>query len=143
MTNWNDKMIADFRANDGKVGGPFQGAPLILLTTTGAKTGETRVSPMRYFPDGDRIVVVASKGGAPENPGWYHNLVANPTVHVEQSTDDGIVEYDATASVLPRDQRDPLYAQIAAIAPTFGEYETKTDRIIPLVGLTPVPDAEF
>ncbi|MCU1535398.1 MAG: AclJ-like protein [Glaciihabitans sp.] len=136
MSAWNDNIIAEFRQNDGKVGGPFEGAHLLLLTTLGAKSGKQRVSPMMYFPDGDRLIVVASKGGAPENPAWYHNLVANPEVHVEQSTESGIVAYDATASVLPRDERDVLFARIAARAPGFGTYQGKTDRIIPLVALT-------
>jgi deazaflavin-dependent oxidoreductase (nitroreductase family) len=143
MSDWNDKIIAEFRENDGKVGGNFAGSHLVLLTTTGAKSGEQRTSPMMYFPDGDRILVVASKAGAPENPAWYHNLVANPDVHVEQSTDDGIVEYDATASVLPREERDPLYEQIGKRAPGFAAYQERTQRIIPLVALTPTADAEF
>ena len=137
MSDWNDKIIAEFRANNGVVGGPFAGAHLLLLTTVGAKSGEKRVSPMMYFPEGDGRIVVASKGGAPEHPGWYHNLRKEPHVHVEASIDGGIEEYDAIASVLPLAERDAKYPEIVKVAPGFGDYEKKTDRKIPLVLLTP------
>ena len=88
--SWNDTIIAEFRDNDGKVGGPFEGSLLLLLHTTGAKTGEPRVSPMMYFAEPDGLFVIASKAGAPENPAWFHNLKAHPAVHVEQATDHGI-----------------------------------------------------
>ena len=137
MSDWNDKIIAEFRANNGVVGGPFAGAHLLLLTTVGAKSGDKRVSPMMYFPEDGNRIVVASKGGAPEHPGWYHNLVKTPTVHVEAATDNGIEEYDAVASVLPLAERDAKYPEIVKVAPGFGDYEKKTDRKIPLVLLTP------
>ncbi|WP_349902787.1 nitroreductase family deazaflavin-dependent oxidoreductase [Parafrigoribacterium humi] len=135
MTNWNDNIIAEFHANDGRVGGPFAGAHLLLLTTTGAKSGLPRVAPMMYFTEGDSIYVIASKAGAPTSPDWYHNLVANPEVHVEQSTDAGIVTFDATAEVLERPERDRLFAIFSAANPGFADYQTKTTRIIPVVKL--------
>ncbi|MCU1468881.1 MAG: cell entry protein [Glaciihabitans sp.] len=136
MPNWNDNIIAEFHDNNGVVGGPFAGAHLLLLTTTGAKSGEERVSPMMYFQDDDDRIVVASKGGAPTHPAWYHNLLANPEVHVAASIVGGVEEYDATATPLPEEERAPRYAQIAITNPGFGEYQKKTDRLIPLVRLT-------
>ncbi|MEJ1230098.1 MAG: nitroreductase family deazaflavin-dependent oxidoreductase [Galbitalea sp.] len=136
MSDWNDKIIAEFRDNDGVVGGPFAGAHLLLLTTTGAKSGEKRVSPMMYFPDGDNRIVVASKAGAPTNPAWYHNLLANPEVRVEASVEGGVEEYDATATPLPEPERTAKYAQIGSVNPGFAEYQKKTDRKIPLIVLS-------
>jgi deazaflavin-dependent oxidoreductase (nitroreductase family) len=138
MSDWNDKIIKEFRENNGVVGGPFAGAHLLLLTTVGAKSGEKRTSPMMYFPDGDTRIVVASKGGADTHPHWYHNLLKDGDVHVEASIDGGIEEYDAVASAMPENQRVVKYAEIAAIAPGFGEYQTKTDRKIPLIVLNRV-----
>ena len=138
MSDWNDKIINEFRENNGVVGGPFTGAHLLLLTTVGAKSGEKRVSPMMYFPDGRDRIVVASKGGAPEHPGWYHNLLAQPAVHVEASVDGGIEEYDAVASPMPEEKRAPKYEEIGTVAPGFAEYQTKTDRKIPLIVLSRV-----
>jgi deazaflavin-dependent oxidoreductase (nitroreductase family) len=138
MSNWNDTIIKEFRENDGAVGGNFAGSHLLLLSTTGAKTGEQRIAPVMYFTDGDSVYVIASKAGTPENPAWYHNLVAHPEVSVEQSTSDGIKAYPATASVVPREKRDELWAKFTAKAPGFAGYQAKTDRIIPVVELTPV-----
>jgi deazaflavin-dependent oxidoreductase (nitroreductase family) len=138
MSDWNDKIINEFRDNKGVVGGPFTGAHLLLLTTIGAKSGDKRVSPMMYFPDGDTRIVVASKGGAPTHPGWYHNLMKNPEVHVEASVEGGIEEYDAVASPMPENLRAPKYEEIGTIAPGFAEYQTKTDRKIPLIVLNRV-----
>ncbi len=132
INDWNAQIIAEFRANDGKVGGQFDGAPLLLLTTTGAKSGLARTSPMMYLPDGDRLVVFASKAGAPTNPDWYHNLVANPSATVEVGTD----SFDVDAHVTTGAERDQLYARQAALYPGFAEYESKTDRVIPVVALT-------
>ena len=129
--DWNQQTIAEFRANEGRVGGPFEGAPVLLLTTTGAKTGKRRTSPMMYLPDGDRLLVFASKAGAPTNPDWFHNLVAHPTVTVEV----GVEEYEATATVTEGSERDELYARQAALYPGFGEYQAKTTRVIPVVAL--------
>jgi deazaflavin-dependent oxidoreductase (nitroreductase family) len=138
MSDWNDKIIKEFRENNGVVGGPFAGAHLLLLTTVGAKSGKKRISPMMYFPEGDTRIVVASKAGAPENPGWYHNLLAQPAVHVEASVEGGIEEYDAVASPMPEDRRAPKYAEIGATNPGFAAYQAKTDRKIPLVVLNRV-----
>jgi deazaflavin-dependent oxidoreductase (nitroreductase family) len=129
--DWNRVITDEFRANEGKVGGQFEGAPLLLLTTTGAKSGLVRTHPMMYLPDGDRLVVFASKGGAPTNPAWYHNLVANPTVTVEVGAD----RYDAKATVLTGDERDHLFARQAELYPGFAEYQAKTARTIPVVAL--------
>jgi deazaflavin-dependent oxidoreductase (nitroreductase family) len=131
-TDWNTKIIEEFRANDGKVGGNFEGAPLLLLTTTGAKSGLSRVNPMMYLPEGDRMYVFASKAGAPTNPDWYHNLVAHPDVTVEVGTD----TVDMTASVIDGPERDRIYAEQATRYPGFAEYEEKAaGRVIPVVAL--------
>jgi deazaflavin-dependent oxidoreductase (nitroreductase family) len=138
MSDWNDKIIKEFRENNGVVGGPFAGAHLLLLTTVGAKSGEKRTSPMMYFPNGDTRIVVASKAGADTHPGWYHNLMKSADVHVEASVDGGIEEYDAVASPMPENQRVVKYAEIAAANPGFAGYQEKTDRKIPLVVLNRV-----
>jgi deazaflavin-dependent oxidoreductase (nitroreductase family) len=139
MSNWNDTIIAEFHDNDGKVGGPFAGAHLLLLTTKGAKSGRPRVAPMMYFTEsneaGDSVYVIASKAGAPTNPDWYQNLVANPEVKVEQATDSGIVSYDATAEVVERAERDRLFGVFSAANPGFAGYQEKTSRVIPVVAL--------
>jgi deazaflavin-dependent oxidoreductase (nitroreductase family) len=129
--DWNAKVIAEFRANGGKVGGNFQGAPLLLLHTTGAKTGAERVHPMMYLPVGNELAVFASKAGAPSNPAWFTNLVADPDVTVEVGSE----TYAATARVTTGEERDRLYAQQASLYPGFAEYQEKTDRIIPVVVL--------
>jgi deazaflavin-dependent oxidoreductase (nitroreductase family) len=135
MPDWNDKIIAEFRDNNGVVGGPFQGAHLLLLHTVGAKSGDTRIAPMMYFQNGDDRLVVASKAGAPEHPAWYHNLIAHPDVHVEASVDGGVEEYDAVATPLPEPARTERYAEIGAANPGFAAYQEKTTRKIPLVVL--------
>ena len=138
MSDWDDKIIKEFRENNGAVGGPFAGAQLLLLTTVGAKTGEKRTSPMMYFPNGDTRFVVASKAGADTHPHWYHNLMNNPDVHVEASVEGGIEEYDAVASTMPENLRVVKYAEIGKSNPGFAEYQTKTSRKIPLVVLNRV-----
>ncbi|WP_327292238.1 nitroreductase family deazaflavin-dependent oxidoreductase [Streptomyces sp. NBC_01198] len=129
----NARIVAEFRANHGKVGGHFEGAPLLLLHTIGARTRREIVKPMMYLRDGDRYLVFASKGGAPENPAWYHNVVANPEVEIEVG--DEIVA--VRAEVLTGDERDRKYAEQAALYPGFADYQKKTDRIIPVVALVP------
>jgi deazaflavin-dependent oxidoreductase (nitroreductase family) len=129
--DFNTQIIEEFRANDGIVGGPFDGAPLLLLTTTGAKSGQPRVVPMMYRAEGERLYVFASKAGAPTNPDWYHNLVAHPEVTVEV----GKERFGAHATVVDRAERDRVYAAHAAGYPGFAEYEAKTDRVIPVVAL--------
>ena len=128
---WNREVIEEFRANEGRVGGRFEGAPMVLLHTTGAKSGQERVNPLMYLPDGDLIVIFASKGGAPDNPDWYHNLLANPAVTIEV----GAETRQATARVAGRAERDRLYAEQAKRYPQFGEYEKLTPRTIPVVVL--------
>ncbi|MGC9963434.1 MAG: nitroreductase family deazaflavin-dependent oxidoreductase [Acidimicrobiales bacterium] len=131
INDWNSKVIAEFRANDGKVGGQFEGAPVLLLTTTGAKSGNRHTTPMMYLPGDGKVFVFASKAGAPTNPDWYHNLVANPTVTVELGSE----HYEATAAPLDGDERSRIYAEQAKAYPGFAEYQEKTSRMIPVVEL--------
>jgi deazaflavin-dependent oxidoreductase (nitroreductase family) len=130
--DFNTQVIEEFRANDGVVGGPFEQMPLLLLHHVGAKSGKEYVSPLAYLPDGERFVIFASKGGAPENPGWFHNVVANGDVTLEVGTE----TFDAHAEEVTGDERDRLYAAQVEASPQFGEYEEKTDRKIPVVALT-------
>ena len=129
--DFNSRVIREFRENGGKVGGPFTGAPLLLLTTTGAKTGASRTSPVMYLADGDRMYVFASKAGAPDNPAWYHNLLAHPAVTVEV----GAERFGVTATEVSGAERDEIYARQAALSPGFAEYQAKTSRTIPVVAL--------
>ena len=131
MNDFNQKIIEEFRANGGKVGGQFAGAPMLLLTTTGAKSGQPRIAPLVYSTDGDRHVIIASKGGAPTNPDWFRNLVANPDVTIEVGTE----TFTATAVVPEGAERDRLFDAQAAIMPGFREYQNNTDRVIPVVVL--------
>jgi deazaflavin-dependent oxidoreductase (nitroreductase family) len=131
MSDWNARIIEEFRANEGRVGGNFEGAPLLLLTTKGRKSGAARTSPMMYLADGDRLLVFASKGGAPANPDWYRNLVADTAVTVEVGTE----TYRAQAHPVEGDERDRLYAEQARRYPGFAEYQEKTDRVIPVVAI--------
>ncbi len=137
MSDWNDSIIKEFRENDGRVGGNFANTHLLLLTTTGAKSGEKRIAPVMYFTDADGIYVIASKAGTPENPAWYHNLLAEPEVTVERATDGGIKSYAATATAVDRDERDELWAKFSAQAPNFAQYQEKTERVIPIVAILP------
>ena len=131
VNDWNAQIIAEFRANDGKVGGQFEGAPVLLLHTTGKRSGIERVNPMMYLDlDGHRYVF-ASKAGADTHPDWYHNLVADPTVTVEVGTE----TYTATATSVTGDDRDRIYAEQAGRYPGFAEYAEKTSRVIPVVEL--------
>lgn len=125
----NDGVIAEFRANGGRCGGRWEGNPMILLTTTGARTGQERVSPITYTTDGDDLVVIASKAGAPHHPAWYHNLVANPEVVVEL----GAERYAARARVAEEPERTRLFDARIAVMPRFGDYMGMTDRTIPVV----------
>ena len=128
---FNRKLIEEFRANGGKVGGMFAGAPLLLLTTTGAKTGQPRVAPLAYTTDNGRLVVIASKGGAPTHPDWFHNLRANPDVTVEV----GMETFPARATIPAGAERQRLFEQMAAQMPNFAEYQRNTTRQIPVVVL--------
>jgi deazaflavin-dependent oxidoreductase (nitroreductase family) len=131
VKSFNEGVIEEFRANDGKVTGPFAGAPLLLLTTTGAKSGERRTTPIVHTTDGDRYVVIASYGGAPKHPAWYHNLVAHPEVTVELPGE----TFSARARTAEGEERDRLFAAQAALMPTFNDYQAKTDRQLPVVVL--------
>jgi deazaflavin-dependent oxidoreductase (nitroreductase family) len=132
LNDWNTKVIDEFRSNQGRVG-QFEGAPLLLLTTKGAKTGETRVNPVMYLVEDGVTYVFGSFAGDPKNPAWYHNLVAHPQVTVEKGTE----TYDATARVITGADRDRVYAIQAGLFPTFAEYQEKTSRVIPVVALEP------
>jgi deazaflavin-dependent oxidoreductase (nitroreductase family) len=131
MSDFNSSIIEEFRASGGRVGGPFDGAPLLLLHTTGARTGAARVNPVMYLADGDRLYVFASKGGAPDNPDWYHNLLAHPRATVEV----GEERYEVDATMLTGAERDEIYQRQASAYPGFAEYQAKTSRIIPVVAL--------
>jgi deazaflavin-dependent oxidoreductase (nitroreductase family) len=152
VNDWNAQMITEFRSNEGKLGGPFAGAPVLLLTTTGAKSGQKRVNPMMYLAEaglpgsgseeasgdlrvssgrGDRAYVFASKAGAPTNPDWYHNLLVNPRVTVERGTE----KYEAVATPVTGAERDRIYAIQAERYPGFAEYQEKNTRTIPVVSL--------
>jgi deazaflavin-dependent oxidoreductase (nitroreductase family) len=133
FNDWNSKIIDEFRTNSGKVGGPFEGAPLLLLHTTGAKSGKERVNPVMYRPLDGGYAVFASKGGAPTNPDWYHNLVADPSVQAEI----GSQTVSLTARVASGDERERIWSAHKAANPGFAEYEAKTSRQIPVVILEP------
>jgi deazaflavin-dependent oxidoreductase (nitroreductase family) len=130
--NWNQAIIDEFRANSGKVGGPFAGNTLLLLHTVGAKSGQERVNPVVTVADGDRLVIIASKGGAPTNPDWYYNLLAHPLVTVEFGTE----QFQAQASVASEPERTHYFNKMVEMMPGFAEYQRKTTRVIPVIILT-------
>jgi deazaflavin-dependent oxidoreductase (nitroreductase family) len=130
---FNQQIIDEFRANEGRVGGMFEGSPLVLLTTTGARSGKPVTTPVMYLADGDRYVVIASNAGADNHPAWYHNLRATPSAAVEVGTE----TFEAKAVFIEGEERDQLYARMVAQAPGFAEYEAKTSRRIPVVALLP------
>jgi deazaflavin-dependent oxidoreductase (nitroreductase family) len=135
MKDFNEKIIEEFRANAGRVGGMFEGMPMILIHHIGAKSGVERIAPLAHFPeDDDHTVIVASAGGAPTHPAWFHNLKANPKIDVEVGTE----RYTVVAEELPRAERDEFWERVVAERPGFADYEHKTDRVIPLVRLTRV-----
>jgi deazaflavin-dependent oxidoreductase (nitroreductase family) len=128
---FNKSIIEEFRANDGVVGGQFEGANRLLLHTTGAKSGQPRVSPLAYFRVDGKLIIIGSFAGAPVSPAWVHNLRANPQARVEIGTD----AFDVAARELPADERAGLFDKITAVAPGFAEYQAKTTRVIPLFEL--------
>jgi deazaflavin-dependent oxidoreductase (nitroreductase family) len=134
MSDWNTKIIEEFRTTGGKVGGQFAGAPLLLLHSTGAKSGQDRVAPVMYLAEGDDLVVFASKAGADTNPDWFHNLKANPDTRVEVGTDTVAVR----ARIAEGEERDRLFDRQKAAYPGFADYEAGTDRVIPVVVLEQV-----
>jgi deazaflavin-dependent oxidoreductase (nitroreductase family) len=131
--DFNAQIIDEFHANEGRVGGMFEGMPLLLLHHTGAKSGKNRINPLAYQSDDGRYVVFASKGGAPTNPDWYHNLKAQPNVTIELGTD----RIDVVASEATGDERERLFRTQAERVPQFAEYEKKAGRVIPVIVLTP------
>lgn len=135
MAEWNQAIIAEFRANEGKVGGPFVGATLLLLHTRGARSGQPRINPLAYTRDGDDFIIIASKGGAPTNPDWYYNIVTQPLVMVEVGTE----QFQARATIAAEPERTRLYDQMAQAMPNFAEYQRNTTRQIPVVVLARVP----
>ena len=131
--DFNARIIDEFRANEGRVGGVFEGSTLLLLHHVGARSGTDRVNPLAYDRDGDRYVIFASKAGAPSNPDWYHNLKAHPNVSIEVGTD----TIDVVADEAVGEERDRLFRRQTERSPGFAEYQAKTDRLIPVIVLTP------
>jgi len=131
LRKYNESIIEEFRTHAGRVGGPFANATLLLLTTTGAKSGLPRINPLAYFKDGSRYLIIASYAGAPNNPPWYYNLIANPSATVEMGTE----QFSVRAEVLDEPERTAQYNRIAAAVPTFAEYQSKTTRTIPMLAL--------
>ncbi len=131
FSDWNKKIVEEFRANEGRVGGQFDGAPLLLLHTTGRKSGYERISPVMYLDLDGRRFVFASKAGADTSPDWYHNLLSHPEVTYEL----GAGTYTATATPVAGSERDRIYAEQAGRYPGFAEYQEKTERVIPVVEL--------
>jgi deazaflavin-dependent oxidoreductase (nitroreductase family) len=131
--DFNAQIIEEFHANQGRVGGMFEGATLLLLHHVGAKSGQHRINPLVYDRDGDRYVIFASKAGAPTNPHWYHNLKAHPNVRIEVGTD----TIDVAAAEAAGEERERLFRRQAERSPNFAEYQAKTDRLIPVMILTP------
>lgn len=130
--DWNNQIIAEFRANEGRVGGPFEGTTLLLLHTTGAKSGQERISPVMAFDFDGGLYIVGSAAGSDVDPAWLHNLRAHPDAHIEIGTE----AYDVTAREVSRAERDALYPRIVEQAPGFGGYQEKTERVIPVIELT-------
>jgi deazaflavin-dependent oxidoreductase (nitroreductase family) len=133
-SDFNASVIEEFHVRDGRVGGAFENSPLLLLHHTGAKSGKARINPLGYLADRDRYVIVASNGGSPTNPDWYHNLTAHPEVTIEVGTD----TISAVAIEATGEERERLFQAMAARAKQVTEYQTKTDRLIPVIVLTPV-----
>ena len=130
----NKRIIAEFRANEGRVGGNFEGKTLLLLHTQGARSGQERINPLACVKDGDHLAVIASKGGADTNPDWYYNVIANSQVTVEF----GAEKFQAQATVAEEPERTRLYDKMVEVMPGFGDYRRKTTRVIPVIVLTPV-----
>ncbi|KWX66566.1 nitroreductase family deazaflavin-dependent oxidoreductase [Mycobacterium sp. NAZ190054] len=132
LEDFNRNIVDEFRANGGKVGGPFEGGTLLLLHTTGAKSGQSRLSPLAYLTIDDKMLIVGSYAGGPKHPAWVHNLRANPRAYIEIGTD----AYDVVVRELPDDEREAMYPKIVELAPVFADYQARTDRVIPLFELT-------
>ncbi len=132
LDDFNRNIVEEFRANGGKVGGPFEGGTLLLLHTTGAKSGMKRLSPLAYLTIDGKMLIIGSYAGAPKDPAWVHNLRANPRAHIEVGTE----SYDVSVRELPDDERDAAYPKVTEIAPVFAGYQANTTRSIPLFELT-------
>jgi deazaflavin-dependent oxidoreductase (nitroreductase family) len=132
MGGWNQQIIEEFHANGGKVGGPFEGIPLLLLTTTGAKSGKQRTTPVGYMPDGESYIIFSTNGGGPKNTDWYYNLLAHPEATIEVGTE----TIEVNAVEVKGQERDQLWARQLEHAPVFAEYEAKTTRTIPVIALS-------
>jgi deazaflavin-dependent oxidoreductase (nitroreductase family) len=133
MSDWNAGVIEEFRKNKGKVGGNFEGAPLLLINHIGARTRKVRINPVMYFRDGNRFVVFASKGGAPTNPDWYHNLKAHPDVKIEVGNE----TIEVRAEEVTGPEREKIYKKQASLYPQFAQYQKQTKRVIPVIAFTP------
>jgi len=133
MSDWNTGVIEEFRKNRGKVGGQFEGAPLLLINHTGARTRKVRINPVMYLKEGQRYLVFASKGGADTHPDWYHNLKAHPDVKIEV----GHETIDVRAEETKGAERERIYAKQALLYPQFAQYQKKTKRVIPVIAFTP------
>ncbi|GAB2785595.1 nitroreductase family deazaflavin-dependent oxidoreductase [Amycolatopsis magusensis] len=133
MSDFNTQVIEEFRENEGRVGGPFAGAPLLLLHHVGARSGRAQISPLMYLADDDRYLVFASNGGADQHPAWYHNLRAKPDTEIEVGTD----RFAVHAEEITGAERDELYARQAELYPGFAKYQEGTSRVIPVVALSP------
>lgn len=129
MNDFNQQIIAEFRANDGKVGGDFEGADMVLVHHTGARSGTERVTPLVYRPEGDGWIIFASKAGAPDNPAWYHNLKANPDTTIEVGSE----RIEVTATEVTGADRDRIFEAQKRDVPQFADYEASTDRVIPVI----------
>lgn len=136
LDDFNRNIVEEFRANAGIVGGPFEGGTLLLLHTTGAKSGQPRLSPLAYLTVDDKMLIVGSYAGAPKDPAWVHNLRANPRARIEVGTD----EYDVDVRELPDAERDAAYPKVVEVAPVFADYQANTTRAIPLFELTRAPN---
>ena len=134
LDEFNRGFVEEFRANGGKVGGSFEGGNLLLLHTTGAKSGEPRLSPLAFLTIDGRMLIIGAYAGAPKHPAWVHNLRANPVARIEVGTE----AYDVNAREVPPEERDAVYSKVVAVAPTFAEYQSKTTRVIPVFELTRV-----
>lgn len=132
MEELNTPIIEEFRSNGGKVGGQFAGGNMLLLHTIGAKSQQPRVNPVGYMQEGNAFIIIASKGGAPTNPDWYHNILAHPEVELEVGTE----RFKAHATIPEREERDRLFAKFAKQAPGFSEYQKHTSRLLPVILLT-------
>ncbi|BEL45021.1 Deazaflavin-dependent nitroreductase [Mycobacteroides abscessus subsp. abscessus] len=131
INEFNDEVAREFRANGGEVGGQFAGVPILLLTNTGAKSGQQRLNPLAYFNIDGKIYIVGSFGGADKDPAWVYNLRANPDAHIDIGTDG----YDVVAHELSLAERDALYPKVVELVPVFAEYQEKTARPIPIFEL--------